>query len=213
MAKRILGTMALICGLVLTTGSATHAVAADSLSFNMVVSSGAATCLPNATATVTLSSLRKASVEKMVVKASGLPPKTDFDFFVIQVPNKPFGLAWYQGDLETNGKGKGSQTFIGRFQIETFIIGFGVADAPQTFPDPPFPDALQNPETLGPDGVTPGPVQTYHLGMWFNSATDAQNAGCPNTVTPFNGVHNAGIQVLNTSNFPDTAGPLSGFTP
>ena len=211
MLKRILGTAVLVC-LLLGTRDVTCAVAADSFSFDMVVSSGAASCLPNATAAVTITSLRNAEVEKMVVKASGLPPRTDFDFFVIQVPNKPFGLAWYQGDVNTDSRGRASQTFIGRFQIETFIIGFGVADAPQTFPDPPFPDALQNSETLGPEGA-PGPVQTYHLGMWFNSATDAQNVGCPNTVTPFNGEHDAGIQVLNTSNFPDTAGPLSQFTP
>jgi hypothetical protein len=51
-------------------------------------------------------------------------------------------------------------------------------------------------------------VQLYHLGLWFNSAADAGNAGCPNTATPFNGEHNAGIQVLNTANFPDTPGPL-----
>ncbi len=48
----------------------------------------------------------------------------------------------------------------------------------------------------------------YHLGLWFNSPTDAQNAGCAATVTPFNGEHNAGIQVLNTANFADDAGPL-----
>ena len=94
-----------------------------------------------------------------------------------------------------------------------FIIAPGVAPAPQVFTDPPFPDALQNPKTVGPDGQTPGPVQTYHLGLWFNSPVDAQNVGCPNTVTPFNGEHNAGIQVLNTSNFPDDQGPLINLRP
>ncbi len=52
------------------------------------------------------------------------------------------------------------------------------------------------------------PVHTYHLGLWFNSPDDAAAAGCPNTVTPFNGDYTAGIQVLNTSNFPDDQGPL-----
>ena len=42
----------------------------------------------------------------------------------------------------------------------------------------------------------------------FNSPTDAGNAECPSTVTPFNGEHNVGVQVLNTSNFPDLQGPL-----
>jgi len=41
-----------------------------------------------------------------------LPPNTDCDFFVIQVPKAPFGLALYQGDIETNKKGVGHGTFI-----------------------------------------------------------------------------------------------------
>jgi hypothetical protein len=58
--------------------------------------------------------------------------------------------------------------------------------------------------------LNPGPVavQTDHLGMWFADPADAVTAGCPSTVTPFDGDHNAGIQVLNTSNFPDNQGPL-----
>ncbi len=57
------------------------------------------------------------------------------------------------------------------------------------------------------------PVHTYHLGLWFNSPDDAAAAGCPNTVTPFNGDYTAGIQVLNTSNFPDDQGPLRQLVP
>jgi hypothetical protein len=61
-------------------------------------------------------------------------------------------------------------------------------------------DATQNPKT--------DPVQTYHLGLWFNNPKDVVNAGGPGTVTPFNGEHNAGVQVLNTSEFPNIEGPL-----
>jgi hypothetical protein len=32
--------------------------------------------------------------------------------------------------------------------------------------------------------------------------------GCAGNITPFDGDHQAGIQVLNTSNFPDGQGPL-----
>jgi hypothetical protein len=181
------------------------------ISFKMVVTKGASPCLPNATAYVKVVSTGTA--EDLFLFATGLPPNTDFDFFVIQVPNAPFGLSWYQGDVETDDRGDAFQHFRGRFNIETFIIAPGVAPAPQIFNDPPFPDANQNPKTVGPDGTTAGPVQTYHLGLWFNSPTDAQNNGCPNTVTPFNGEHNAGIQVLNTSNFPDASGPLLQLQP
>ena len=175
----------------------------DHISFKMVVSKAASTCLPNAEAKVQIISDGKA--EDMFLVASGLPPNTGFDFFVIQVPNAPFGLSWYQGDVQSDADGDAVQHFRGRFSIETFIVAPGVASAPLVFNDPPFPDAAKNPAT--------NPVQTYHLGMWFNSPADAQNAGCPNTVTPFNGEHNAGIQVLNTSTYRDDHGPLRNLRP
>ena len=57
-------------------------------------------------------------------------------------------------------------------------------------------------------GIPAVPVELDHLGIWFADPTDATNAGCPGTPTPFDGDHNAGIQVLNTSNFADSNGPL-----
>jgi hypothetical protein len=66
-------------------------------------------------------------------------------------------------------------------------------------------DASENPATP--------PVHTYHLGLWFNSPADAVAAGCPGNVTPFNGDHTAGIQVLSTRNFPADQGPLRQLTP
>lgn len=174
----------------------------DEISFKMVVSKGASACLPNAQAKVRI--ISHGTAEDMFIVASGLPPNTDFDFFVIQVPNAPFGLSWYQGDVQSDADGDAVQHFRGRFSIETFIVAPGVAPAPVVF-NGPFPDASANPAT--------DPVQTYHLGMWFNSPTDAGNAGCPATETPFNGEHNAGIQVLNTSNFPINQGPLFDLHP
>ncbi|HEY7338773.1 MAG TPA: hypothetical protein VH639_28045 [Bryobacteraceae bacterium] len=167
------------------------------ISFSMVVSGGAATCLPNAKGLVELRSI--GNVEVMTVTVLGLPPNTDFDFFVLQVPKSPFGIAWYQGDIQTDKTGRGHQQFVGRFSIETFAVAVGSAPAPVTF-NGPFPDASINPPF--------SPIQMYHLGLWFNSPTDASAAGCASTVTPFNGEHDAGIQVLNTSNFPDNSGPL-----
>jgi hypothetical protein len=186
------------------TGNAT--IKFGAISFPMVVSQTATNCLPNAQAQVQIRTSDTAdTADDLSITAAGLPANTDFDLFVIQVPNAPFGLSWYQGDLETDDNGNAMQHFRGRFSVQTFIVAPGVAAAPLVFKDPPFPDAAQNPAT--------GPVQTYHLGLWFNSPTDAQTAGCPNTVTPFNGEHNAGIQVLNTSNFPDNSGPLRLLIP
>ena len=138
-------------------------------------------------------------VEDMQVTVDNLPPKTNFDFFVIQAPNNPFGMSWYQGDIETDEYGHGSEKFIGRFNIETFIVAPGSVPAPFVHNNAPNQDATVNPAT--------GPIHTLHLGLWFNSPEDAGKAGCPTTVTPFNGEHNAGIQILNTSQFLDK-GPL-----
>jgi len=170
--------------------------------FNMVVSAGAKTCLPNATGTVRITPA--GPVEIMDVSVQGLPPNTEFDFFVLQVPKAPFGVAWYQGDIETDRHGRGHQTFVGRFSIETFSFAQNSAPAPVVF-DGPFPDASLNPPF--------NPIQMYHLGLWFGSPDAAQQAGCPAAVTPFNGEHNAGIQVLNTSNFADDQGPLRSVNP
>jgi hypothetical protein len=150
----------------------------DSIIFNMVRSAGAAGCLASdARGRVTISNL--GPVQNMHVEVVDLPANTDFTLFVITTPNAPFVPAWYQGDLTTNGQGRGVLDVTGILDDETFILN-------------------------------PGPVavQTDHLGMWFADPADATKAGCPGTVTPFDGDHNAGIQVLNTSNFPDNHGPL-----
>jgi hypothetical protein len=160
--------------------------------FKMVPSS--ATCLPNANARVTIST--HDGLQYMHVETFGLPPSNGFDFFVIQVPKAPFGMSWYQGDIKTDSHGFGIADFVGVFSNETFIVAPGIAPAPLIFPT----DAATNPATP--------PVQMYHLGLWFDSPAEAVAAGCGNATTPFNGTHNAGVQVLNTSNFPDLHGPL-----
>jgi len=180
--------------------AASAAVQAAPFRFDMVrpaALDASPACVPEAQATVTVAS--RGPVEVMTVRAKGLPPNTPFDFFVIQVPNAPFGLSWYQGDMTSNDKGVAVGRFIGRFNVETFIVAPNSAPAPVEHVSP-IPDAETNPPT--------GPVHTYHLGLWFNSADDAVANGCPGAVTPFNGEHTAGIQVLNTSNFGDLEGPL-----
>ena len=154
---------------------ATASAKQNSIEFSMVRSAASlgANCLPNGSADVHVRS--DGTTETMRVDVEGLPPKTDFDFFVIQVPNAPFGLSWYQGDIETNSHGIGHEKFIGRFNIETFIVAPGTAPAPVVHNT----DADHNPATA--------PVHTYHLGLWFNSPNDAVKAGCSGAVTPFNG--------------------------
>ena len=193
MIRKIAGAMIML-SMVAVPGAVS---AASNTVFQMTVSPGGQTCLPNATGRVTITPAD--TVEHMHLEIAGLPANTDFDFFVLQVPNAPFGLAWYQGDISTDKNGRGGGNFVGRFSSETFIVAPGVAVAPVVFKGK-FPDANTNPTTA--------PVQLYHLGVWFNKPKDAAAAGCPNTETPFNGEHNAGIQILNTASFPDRNGPL-----
>src|SRR5262249_52013005 len=177
------------------------------IKFEMVRSAAAENggCLADAHADVRVTSL--GPVEEMDVRVSGLRRNTEFDFFVLQLPNAPFGLAWYQGDIETDDEGEGHQRFVGRFNIETFIVAQppGGQPAPVVHNQSPFPDASTNPATE--------PVHTFHLGLWFNSPQDAVAAGCPGATTRFNGDHTAGIQVLSTRNFPNLEGPLRQLKP
>ena len=154
------------------------AAAGDSTTFNMVKSAGAVSCL-DPTARGRVTISDLGPVQNMHVEVFNLPANTEFTLFVINTPNAPFVPAWYQGDIETNAGGEGVVDVTGIFSDETFILNQG-----------------------------PVAIETDHLGIWFADPADAVNSGCPGTVTPFDGDHNAGIQVLNTSNFRITNGPL-----
>jgi hypothetical protein len=170
------------------TNSSTNTQSGSQFTFTMVPSPNINACLSKAKGTVTITPGRLNDVMK--VSVSGLVPNTGYDLFVIQLPKKPFGISWYQSDLQTNIKGAGSVTVRGIFNKETFSVSTG-----------------------GPT-TTFSPTHQYHLGLWFNDPNVPFSHGCePGAtspiVTPFNGEQHAGIQVLNTSNFPDNAGPLS----
>jgi len=185
--------LAVVAGLTGITPRA-NAAAGDSITFNLRVSAGASTCLATAFGRVTISDL--GPVQNMHVEVFNLAPTTEFAAFLLQVPKNPFGLTWYQGDILTNVEGKGVGDFTGIFSKETFIQAPGIAPAPAVFPD----NATVNPATR--------PIQIYHMGIWFADQADAVKANCPAGNTNFDGDHQAGIQVLNTSNFPDGHGPL-----
>jgi hypothetical protein len=180
MKKKLLSASFTVAVAIASIGIAplARAAAGDSTVFNMVKSAGAASCL-KATASGRVTISDLGPVQNMHVEVFNLPAKTEFTLFVITTPNAPFVPAWYQGDVKTDGNSRGVVDVTGIFSDETFILNPG-----------------------------PVPVQTDHLGMWFADPADAVNAGCPGNVTPFDGDHNAGIQVLNTSNFPDANGPL-----
>jgi hypothetical protein len=167
----------------------TSARHSGAFTFALVPSPGIKSCLPHAGGRVTI--IPGSQNDTMEVSIFGMPRDAGFDLFVIQQPNKPFGVSWYQTDVNADRHGFGHATVRGIFDVETFSVS--------------------------PGGTTTfGPTHQYHLGLWFNDPNLPFHLGCePNgpgdkpIVTPFNGEQNAGIQVLNTAEFPDGAGPLS----
>jgi len=184
----VLATATLLAAAIGLSAAAGAASTATKFSFTLVPSSAAITaCLPHASgkATITRGSLN----DTMTVSVSGMPANARFDLFVIQQPTTPFGVSWYQTDIKANSSGTGSATVRGVFNKETFSVS--------------------------PGGTTTfSPTHQYHLGLWFDNPNVPFTLGCePGAtspiITPFNGAQHAGIQVLNTSNFPAIAGPLS----
>ena len=115
--------------------------------------------------------------DTLTLHASGLPPNTGFDVFLVE--HSPldagfsgFGFGWYQSDLESNAAGVAEIRVVGIFDKETFVED----------PDHAFV-----------------PVHTYNVGFWFNSPTEEKqvcgNASAP-AVTPFNGEQNAGLLAM-----------------
>ncbi len=104
---------------------------------------------------------------------SGLPANTDFDFFSIQIPVAPFGLSWYVGDIETDEHGDGVGHFVGRFNIETFILSPGDAGpSPNVFRSPPA-----SPRRDAPAPNLPGrPAQTFPAGTCAASVSAIDSA-------------------------------------
>jgi hypothetical protein len=131
--------------------------------------------------------------DTLELTVSNLKPDLDFDVFTVEVspqladgtPNPAFkgnfGFAWYQSDLHTNDEGEGTVHL--RTILLDQIFGF---------------DASR--------GVNP--VNTFHLGFWFNDPADAAPCGFSG-FTPFNGEHHAGpVAMITRLNAITKLGPL-----
>ena len=190
-----------ILALVIAALAAATAFAVDSTtSFKMVRSEAAVDndCLEGAKAHV---DVRTTPTDQQVmdVTLNHAPKNTEFELFVTQQPNSPFGVSWYQADFETNNQGHGEVRARGIFSEELFVFAPGVVKAPQVDDQ----DAEKNPKY--------DPVHTFHVGLWFGDPKDAKEAGCSGKVTQFDGDHEAGIQAFSTRNFPDLKGPLGNI--
>lgn len=136
--------------------------------------------------------------DTLVLSAENIRPGINFDMFTVQRTNLlsdhtvdpaftgSFGFAWYQSDLQANSEGKVNAT------IKTILLDqiFG------------FDPELSN----------PSPVNTFHLGFWFNNPADANVDGCvfdTTHPTPFNGEHQAGpLAMISVPDATTNLGPL-----
>jgi hypothetical protein len=189
-----------VVSVVVVALAAAAAFAVDSTTFNMVRSETAMAndCLKGAKANV---DVRTTATDQQImdVTVNHAPKNTEFELFVTQQPNSPFGVSWYQADFTTNNQGQGEVRARGIFSEELFVFAPGVVKAPQVDNQ----DAEKNPAF--------DPVHTFHVGLWFGDPKDAKEAGCSGKVTQFDGDHEAGIQAFSTRNFPDLKGPLGNI--
>ena len=149
----------------------------DHVTFQLVPSSDAlAKCMPRAKVTVTVK-LRtdQTGRDVFLVDASGLPPKTSFTTFLLEVPGAPFGAAEYIGDVDTDKHGQA--------HAELRLI---VEEA--------FASTLVDGKRVR--------AELNHVGMWF--ADPAADDFCfgkgGGAVTPFDGDGEAGVQAFNSAN-------------
>lgn len=191
--RAVLAVLAVAVALPTATSARSLADSAPTSTFNLFVNPGLAAGKPfacpamqNASAQITVTNrfVADALNDVMTLTATGLPPKTAFDVFLVEhspISNTAFagfGKGWYQSDLNSDDNGQASITVQGIFDQETFIED----------PSAPF-----------------SPVHTFDVGFWFNSPADEQricgNATAP-APTPFNGEQNAGLLAMITQGEP-----------
>jgi hypothetical protein len=190
--------IALLASLGMSAGVQNLMAQAKEVEFDLTPNPKFVQCLgvPNGpTPTAHVKVVRGPLADTLTITADNIRPRLAFDMFTVQRSNlkangtvdttvKNFGLAWYQSDLEANG--------AGHFQanIHTILLDqiFG----------------------FDPDQSNPSPINTFHVGFWFNNPADAQACGFDVTQpTPFNGEHNAGpLAMISRPNATTKLGPL-----
>lgn len=134
--------------------------------------------------------------DRLTIRLKNIKPGLKFDLFTTErtpltsngtvdptfKANGGFGFAWYQSDLQIADDKTSSET-----QIRTIVVNqiFGLDEK---------------------RGVQP--VNTFHVGFWFNSPADAADCGFTGT-TPFNGDHTAGpLAMISVPDAVTDLGPL-----
>ena len=193
--------LVLALGAIALTAAPRATAQADVAHFDLFPNPKFASCLgvqggPTPTASVTVT--RGKRNDTLVISAKNIKPGLAFDMFTVQRTNLlsdatvdpaftgSFGFAWYQSDLQARSDGTFTTT------IKTILLDdiFG------------FDPELSN----------PSPVNTFHVGFWFDNPADANVDGCVFDVTkatPFNGEHKAGpVAMISVPDADTKLGPL-----
>jgi hypothetical protein len=133
--------------------------------------------------------------DRLTLHLHNIKPNLAFDLFTVQrstldaqgkpiSPAPSFGLAWYQSDVQADDHGNG------RVKIQTIL-------ADQIF-------------GMNLDESPVNPINTFHVGFWFNNPNDAAQCGFDVTKpTPFNGEHTAGpLAMISVPDATTGLGPL-----
>ena len=133
--------------------------------------------------------------DRLTLRVHNIKPNLAFDLFTVQrstldargkpiSPAPSFGLAWYQSDVQADDNGNG------HVKIQTVL-------ADQIF-------------GVNLDQAPPQPINTFHVGFWFNDPNDAAPCGFDvSKPTPFNGEHRAGpLAMISVPDAKTGLGPL-----
>jgi hypothetical protein len=197
--KFVFLSVAALAALVLTVQPALAQHPVSTVDFDLVANPNFTACLgvaggPAPTAHVNVK--RGPFADTLTIEGDNIRPHLAFDMFTVQRSNllsngkvdskfTNFGLAWYQSDLQANGKGH-FKTTIKTILLDQ-IFGFD-------------PDASLT------------PTNSFHVGFWFNDPNDANRNGCTfdtSKPTPFNGEHKAGpVAMISLPDNQTNLGPL-----
>src|SRR5882724_3616063 len=154
-----------------------HAQGPRPFSFNLVPASDPiATCLPNATARVTVFPREEnRGVDTLDLRAEGLRPNTTFAVFLTEMPVPPdFGAVQYIGDFTTNPAGRGS------LHVDAII-------------DEAFSSTLC-------DG-TRVRKELNHVVFWFAEPANDEDCVPGSAPGPFDGDGQSGVAAMSSKNF------------
>ena len=189
----LLGSLAAVA---ISAGAQDNSV--KKIDFDLHVNPKFQSCLGSggSTPTAHVTVKRGALADTLIIEGHNFLPKLAFDMFTVQRSNllsdgspdpnfTTFGLAWYQSDLHADSGGNFKAS------IKTILLDqiFGFD-----------PDASLT------------PINTFHVGFWFNDPNDANTNGCKFDVshpTPFNGEHSAGpVAMMSVPDANTGLGPL-----